>query len=209
MVIQGDVIVVTINYRLGIFGYFGYPGLEGSGTFGMQDQIAALRWVRRNAQAFGGDPHNVTVAGESEGGIAICGLLTSTFARGAFDKAIIESGSCHTLNYDVPLYHRDAFGQTRYTSIPVAQVQANGVKFASDQAKELNCDGKPAADMLHCLQAAASSDLNSSSGAESIRHGNRVRHPRVQHFHTSRRSLACFNGRTFLSSSRSLRDQSQ
>ena len=48
--------VVTINYRLGVFGGFGYPGLRGSGTFGLQDQQAALRWVRRNAAAFGGDP---------------------------------------------------------------------------------------------------------------------------------------------------------
>ncbi len=51
----GDVVVVTINYRLSIFGAFGYPGLQDSGTFGLQDQQAALRWVRRNASAFGGD----------------------------------------------------------------------------------------------------------------------------------------------------------
>jgi para-nitrobenzyl esterase len=60
--------VVTINYRLGIFGAFGYPGLEGSGAFGLQDQQAALGWVARNAAAFGGDPGNVTVFGESYGG---------------------------------------------------------------------------------------------------------------------------------------------
>jgi para-nitrobenzyl esterase len=64
----GDVVAVTINYRLGIFGAFGYPGLDGSGAFGLQDQQAALRWVARNAAAFGGDPGNVTVFGESYGG---------------------------------------------------------------------------------------------------------------------------------------------
>jgi para-nitrobenzyl esterase len=64
----GDVMVVMINYRLGIFGAFGYPGLEGSGAFGLQDQQAALGWVVRNAAAFGGDPGNVTVFGESYGG---------------------------------------------------------------------------------------------------------------------------------------------
>jgi para-nitrobenzyl esterase len=61
------VLVVTINYRLGIFGAFGHPGLEGSGAFGLQDQQAALGWVARNAAAFGGDPGNVTVFGESYG----------------------------------------------------------------------------------------------------------------------------------------------
>jgi carboxylesterase type B len=66
----GDVLVVTINYRPGIFGAFGYPGLEGSGTFGLQDQQAALGWVQRNAAAFGGDPGNVTVFGESYGGLS-------------------------------------------------------------------------------------------------------------------------------------------
>ena len=55
---RGDVVVVTVTYRLGIFGFFGYPGLAGSGTYGIQDQQAALRWVQRNARAFGGDPRD-------------------------------------------------------------------------------------------------------------------------------------------------------
>jgi para-nitrobenzyl esterase len=168
---QGDVIFVTINYRLGIFGYFGYPGLEGSGTFGMQDQIAALRWVRMNARAFGGDPRNITVAGESEGGISICGMLTSPSAKGAFDKAIIESGSCHTLHYDVPLYQKAAYGDTQHSFVPVFQVQASGIKFAFDQAKVLKCEGKPAVDMLDCLRGANFEDLNSSSAAEALAAG--------------------------------------
>lgn len=56
LAVQGGTVVVTVNYRLGVFGYFGPPGLPGSGTFGPRDQQAALRWVRRNAAAFGGDP---------------------------------------------------------------------------------------------------------------------------------------------------------
>ena len=171
MVEQGDVIVVTINYRLGIFGYFGYPGLEGSGTFAMQDQIAALRWVRANARAFGGDPHNVTVAGESEGGISICGLLTSPSARGAFDKAILESGSCRTLYYDISLYQRHTYGRNQHTFVPVAKLQSNGVEFASDQAKVLKCYGKSTADMLNCLRDANPNDLLSSTGAETLAGG--------------------------------------
>jgi para-nitrobenzyl esterase len=88
----GDVVVVTINYRLGIFGAFGYPGLEGSGAFGLQDQQAALRWVARNAAAFGGDPGNVTVFGESYGGLSTSAHLVAPGSAGLFHRAIIQSG---------------------------------------------------------------------------------------------------------------------
>jgi para-nitrobenzyl esterase len=93
---RGDVVVVTINYRLGVFGFFGMPGLEGSGTFGLADQQAALRWVRANIGAFGGDPHNVTIAGQSAGAMSVCAQLTSPSAAGLFDKAVLQSGSCAT-----------------------------------------------------------------------------------------------------------------
>jgi para-nitrobenzyl esterase len=88
----GDVLVVTINYRLGIFGAFGYPGLEGSGTFGLQDQQAALGWVQRNAAAFGGDPGNVTVFGESHGGLSTSAHLVAPGSAGLFHRAIVQSG---------------------------------------------------------------------------------------------------------------------
>lgn len=93
------VIVVSINYRLGIFGYFAHPGLsaespEGaSGNYGVMDQIAALKWVKANIGAFGGDARNVTIAGESAGGLAILHLLVSPRARGLFGKAIVQSAS--------------------------------------------------------------------------------------------------------------------
>jgi para-nitrobenzyl esterase len=90
----GDVVVVTIDFRLGVFGFFAHPGLPGSGSFGLQDQQAALRWVRANAAAFGGDPHNVTLFGESGGGIGVCTQLTSPTSEGLFDKAILQSGAC-------------------------------------------------------------------------------------------------------------------
>ncbi|NUR96574.1 MAG: carboxylesterase family protein [Kribbellaceae bacterium] len=92
----GDVVVVTANYRLGTFGFLGYPGLPDSGTYGLADQQAALRWVRRNARAFGGDPDNVTVFGQSAGGLTTCAQLTSPTAGPLMDRAIIESGSCET-----------------------------------------------------------------------------------------------------------------
>ncbi|MFD4668265.1 carboxylesterase/lipase family protein [Lentzea sp. NPDC058450] len=91
---KNDAVVVTVNYRLGVFGFFGYPGLPGSGAFGIADQQAALRWVRRNARAFGGDPRNVTLAGESAGGLSVCAQLASPAAAGLFARAVIQSGPC-------------------------------------------------------------------------------------------------------------------
>ncbi|WP_394619287.1 carboxylesterase/lipase family protein [Lentzea sp. JNUCC 0626] len=91
---KNDAVVVTVNYRLGVFGFFGYPGLPGSGAFGLADQQAALKWVQRNARAFGGDPRNVTVAGESAGGLSVCAQLASPRAAGLFAKAIVQSGPC-------------------------------------------------------------------------------------------------------------------
>ena len=96
MATEGDVIVVTIDFRLNVFGFFAYEGLAGSGTFGFQDQQAALRWVERNIAAFGGDPHNVTLFGESGGGVGTCAQLTSPAAVGLFDKVIMQSGGCST-----------------------------------------------------------------------------------------------------------------
>jgi carboxylesterase type B len=91
---KNDAVVVTINYRLGVFGFFGHPGLPGSGTFGIADQQAALKWVQRNARAFGGDSRNVTIFGESAGGLSVCAQLASPRAAGLFAKAIIQSGPC-------------------------------------------------------------------------------------------------------------------
>jgi para-nitrobenzyl esterase len=94
----GQLLVVTINYRVGAFGFLRHPVLNaaagGSANPGILDQIEALRWVQKYISAFGGDPANVTVFGESAGGISICNLLTVPAAKGLFHKAIIESGSC-------------------------------------------------------------------------------------------------------------------
>lgn len=94
------VVAVTLNYRLGFFGFFGHPALtrEAQGenaptaNFGLLDQLAALQWVQRNIGAFGGDPGNVTLFGESAGGISTLALMTSPTAHGLFHKAIIQSG---------------------------------------------------------------------------------------------------------------------
>ena len=96
----GEVVVVTINYRLNIFGFFASPGLReedpnhSTGGYGTLDQAAALKWVADNIAAFGGDPGNVTIFGESAGGWSICTLLATPVARGLFHRAILESGGC-------------------------------------------------------------------------------------------------------------------
>jgi para-nitrobenzyl esterase len=90
---RGDLVVVTVNYRLGIFGGLSLPEMP-EHNVGLQDQIAALRWVRDNATAFGADPDNVTLAGESAGALSTCSLLASPATDGLFARAIIASGSC-------------------------------------------------------------------------------------------------------------------
>jgi para-nitrobenzyl esterase len=94
------VVLVSINYRLGPFGFLAHPGLtaesphQASGNYGILDQIAALEWVRRNIAVFGGDPTNVTIFGESAGGVMVCYLMSSPLARGLFQRGILESGVC-------------------------------------------------------------------------------------------------------------------
>ncbi len=100
---HGDVVVVTVNYRLGALGYLAHPSLAGgpgpdgtAGNWGLRDQVAALRWVHDHIAAFGGDPGNVTVFGESAGGMSVSALLGVPAARGLFHRAIVQSGPPYT-----------------------------------------------------------------------------------------------------------------
>lgn len=98
---HGDVVVVTINYRLGILGFAPLAAvtdgrIPATGNEGLLDQVKALAWVRDNIAHFGGDPGNVTIFGESAGGMSIGNLLALPAARGLFHKAIPQSGACHT-----------------------------------------------------------------------------------------------------------------
>lgn len=97
--IQHGVLLVTVNYRLGVFGFFAHPELtakserHASGNWGLMDQIAALRWVHDNVAAFGGDPNNVTVFGQSAGAQDTSLLMASSLTRGLFHRAVVQSGS--------------------------------------------------------------------------------------------------------------------
>ena len=119
------VIVVTVNYRLGIFGFFAHPELtaesahKASGNQGIEDQIAALRWVKNNIAAFGGDPARVTIMGESAGGESVTILVASPLAKGLFQRAIAQSG-----NYAMPI---DASENSQFDQ---TAAQAQGVAFA-------------------------------------------------------------------------------
>src|SRR5207244_5548439 len=95
---HGDVVVVTINYRLGALGFLHLADVGGeqyasSGNVGLLDQVAALTWVRDNIATFGGDPDNVTIFGESAGGMSVGRLLRLPWARGLFHRAIPQSGA--------------------------------------------------------------------------------------------------------------------
>ena len=105
---QTGLLVVSINYRLGPFGFLAHPALtsesehHSSGNYGLLDQLHALRWVRENIQEFGGDPDHITVMGQSAGAVDICLLMASPMSRALFQRAILESGECQdTLNEDI------------------------------------------------------------------------------------------------------------
>ncbi|SEE32824.1 para-nitrobenzyl esterase [Streptomyces sp. 2231.1] len=136
MATRGGVVVVTVNYRLGALGFLAHRGLPGSGTFGLADQQAALRWVRAEIGAFGGDPHDVTLAGESAGGYSVCAQLASPAAAGLFDRAIIESGPC-TGRPDRPFAP---------SSVALSRARATG----ADLAATAGCGSAP--EVMACLR---------------------------------------------------------
>ncbi|SFQ68983.1 para-nitrobenzyl esterase [Amycolatopsis arida] len=151
---QGDVVVVTVNYRLGVFGWLAHPAFESgadrarqAGNYGLLDQQAALRWVRHNAVFFGGDPRNVTLFGESAGALDSCAHLVSPAAAGLFHKAIPQSYSCTD-----PFRTEEA-------------AQAEAARFAT----ALGCAGEPgAADCLRDLPARTLVDRFQSAGMSAV-----------------------------------------
>jgi para-nitrobenzyl esterase len=131
---QRGVVVVSINYRLGVLGYLAHPELSAesprgvSGNYGLLDQIEALRWVQRNIAAFGGDPANVTIAGESSGGLSVLYLMAAPPARGLFAKAIAES----SYSISTPELTAPRFGQPPAETIGAVVAAKLGAKSIAD-----------------------------------------------------------------------------
>ncbi|MDI3290476.1 carboxylesterase/lipase family protein [Polyangium sp. 15x6] len=135
-------VVITINYRLGPLGFLALPDLSAedashpsSGMYGIEDQHAALVWAKANVQAFGGDPDNVTIFGQSAGGISTCLHLLSPQSKGLFQRAILESGTCTT------------------AAITKQQAEATGAGFTD----ALGCSN--AVDRLSCLRGKTSEEV--------------------------------------------------
>ncbi len=129
-----NVVVVSMNYRLGPLGFLAHQALTdesehgASGNYALMDQVAALRWVRDNIAAFGGDPDNVTIFGESAGGLNTCAMLVTPRAQGLFHRAIMQSGTCYR----------------PWSTLQAGE--ANGARFA----ELAGCDAEP--DVLGCLR---------------------------------------------------------
>ncbi|MFO8057794.1 MAG: carboxylesterase family protein [bacterium] len=130
---EQEVIVITMDYRVGILGFTALPELAeedphgSTGNYGILDQIRGLKWVQNNIAAFGGDPDNVTVFGQSAGGMSVCTLLATPLAEGLFHRAIPMSGSCNT-----------------------ASTLEEGYQQGEKILEEVGCDG--AADVVKCLR---------------------------------------------------------
>lgn len=145
---DGKVVVVSINYRLGALGFLAIPELQAEdpkkrvGNLGIQDQVEALRWVRQNIRAFGGDPDNVTIFGESAGGISVCALLGAPDADGLFQRAISESGT--GCNLFLTATEKNAFGDSAFA-------------LGEEHLKKLGC--ADAADRLACLRTLPVAEL--------------------------------------------------
>lgn len=138
LVREGNSVVVTLNYRLGMFGFLSTPGLDSegheAGNYGLMDQQAALRWVQKNISAFGGDPSNVTISGESSGGNSVMAHIAAPGSAGLFQHVVAMSGSGI-------MSRHPAFGAPR----PLDVARETGIKFA----RALGCDAGDA----ECLRA--------------------------------------------------------
>ncbi len=136
---EQNVVVVMLNYRLGALGFLAAPGLTENGSvgnYGLLDQQLALKWVRENISAFGGDAGNVTAFGESAGGMSICQQLVMPGSRGLFDKAVIQSGPC--------------------TDGGITTARDSALSVGTATAKKLGCGGNDAA----CLRALPANKLS-------------------------------------------------
>ncbi|XP_077165780.1 fatty acyl-CoA hydrolase precursor, medium chain-like [Paroedura picta] len=132
-----NVVVVSIQYRLGILGFYSTADDEARGNWGLLDQVAALKWVQENIADFGGDPGSVTIFGESAGGFSTCALVISPLAKGLFHKAISESGVC-TLS---------------------GLMNTNPEKHAKKIAEAASCKTSSSSEMVRCLKGKTEDEI--------------------------------------------------
>jgi para-nitrobenzyl esterase len=150
-----NVVVVSMNYRVGIFGFFVHPELtaesphHASGNYGLMDQNAAIQWVQKNISAFGGDPHNITIFGESAGAFSVSALMASRLSQGRFQKAIGESGGAF-YNSDLRFQPRDVREQS----------DANFAKQAFGTSSLADLRKLSAADLVKAATAEAAGEHN-------------------------------------------------
>src|ERR1700733_8667485 len=154
---EGDIVVVTVNYRLGLLGFFAHPALaddgqpwfggrawSGTGNWGLADQVAALCWVRDNIASFGGDPGNVTLFGESAGGMSVSALMGAPAPRGLFHRAIVQSGPPYTHPVQQATGQAEKIAahlgvpctRPELERLPAQQLVAGLAEFAGTQANE-------------------------------------------------------------------------
>ena len=144
---QRNVVIVTINYRLGIFGWFSHPDLltgdklDDSGNYGTLDVVRALEWVQGNIEVFGGDPGNVTVFGESAGAFDTLAMMASPLAKGLFHRAIVQSGGFSPTNLDrAQNYQEDGGAALSSRELVTKMLIADGLATNREAAKNLAQD---------------------------------------------------------------------
>jgi len=175
----GDMVVVSFNYRLGVFGFMAHPGFDKdyNGGYGLKDQRLALAWVKKNIAAFGGDPNNLTLAGESAGGAGVCmHLIAPKETRGLFNRVIMQSAGCAT-----PLH-------TVKEAAKIGETVAKAVGCTDAKTAVACLRKKPVAELTEAATKAGGSDLMAYApaigaktvplqGAEAFRTGKFVRVP--------------------------------
>jgi para-nitrobenzyl esterase len=157
---------VSFNYRLGRFGFFAHPALTKEsrdgllGNYGFMDQIAALQWVQRNIQAFGGDPGQVTVFGESAGGFSVHMLMTSPLAEGLFQRGVVESGGGRLMLNSTRL-HESTQGRLSAEEIGLAFAKTKGIT-GDDAAALAKLRALPAEEIVDGLNMASMGNAEST-----------------------------------------------
>ena len=184
---RGDVVVVSINYRLGALGFINLAEVTGgripaTGNEGLEDQVFALQWVQDNIAAFGGDPANITIFGESAGGMSVGALLAFPSARGLFHKAIPQSGACHTAT---PLSKATMVAEKlldrlrispnkdvqQLVDLPAAELTAQGQQLAAEESGlgmifQPCIDGEQLSDLpIHSVKNGSADDIAILVGA--------------------------------------------